>query len=100
MGRTWDNSGNHRRPLGSLDWRDLQPFGGRRCQRGSAAARDCSRMVEAPGACFFIRSIFDGPRSALMGAGQERCRAMNSRLEPTRAPHVAAQGNVLLNNCQ
>ena len=57
-----------------LDWRDLQPFGGRRCERGSAATRDCKRLVEARGgACFFIRVHVrcDGPRSALMGAARK-----------------------------
>ena len=54
MGRAWDNFADHR-------------------ERGSADAKDCSRLVEA--------------RS-------------DNRLEPTRANHVAAQGHVLLSNCQ
>ena len=37
MGRAWDNSAIHRRLLPgvseTLDWRDLQPFGGQRCER-------------------------------------------------------------------
>ena len=57
---------------------------GRRCERGAAATRDCSRLVEArSGACFCAN-----------GRSQERCRAMNSGLEPVRVPHMTAQGHV------
>ena len=65
-------------------------FGGRRCERGSAAARDCSRLVETrSGACFFDRVQVRWTQVCVNGRSQKRCRAVNSGLKPMRVPHMA-----------
>ena len=57
-------------------------FGGRRCERGCAATRECSRVVEArSGACFFNRVQVRWTQLCAQGNRQ--------RLGPVRAPHMA-----------
>ena len=56
-------------------------FGGRRCEHGSAATRDCSRLVEAcSGACFFNRVQVRWTQVCAYGRSQKRCRAIKSGL--------------------
>ena len=58
------------------------------------ATGDCSRLVEArSAACFFISVHVRWTQVCANGCNQEKCRATHSGLEPTRAPHMAAQGH-------
>ena len=83
MGRAWDHSANHRSSVDDT------------ASVGSAATRDCSRLVKArSGACFSNRVLVRWPQVCPNERSQKRCRAINSGLEPMRVPHVARSTSV------
>ena len=83
MGCAWDHSANHRSSVDDT------------ASVGSAATRDCSRLVKArSGACFSNRVLVRWPQVCPNERSQKRCRAINSGLEPMRVPHVARSTSV------
>ena len=84
----------HEESYGWVERGDSSPgppkFGGRRCERGSAATRVCSREVEArSGAWPSNRVQVSWTQVCANGRSHTRCKAIISGLGPMRAPHMA-----------